>query len=170
MVAGAELFRAHFAGHDHQYVLIGGAACELLMGDAGLEFRATKDLDIVLIVEALDPAFSERFWGFVEAGGYEVRERSEGKRILYRFQKPATQGYPAMLELFSRNTSKWLPSVRYLVVETHDRFRPGSTAAVQGALAGQGFEQRRSGENLVFIRAAPPSAAGASQPSLSVAR
>ena len=103
MVAGAELFRAHFAGHDHQYVLIGGAACELLMGDAGLEFRATKDLDIVLIVEALDPAFSERFWGFVEAGGYEVRERSEGKRILYRFQKPATQGYPAMLELFSRN-------------------------------------------------------------------
>ena len=103
MVAGVELFRAHFAGHDHQYVLIGGAACELLMGDAGLEFRATKDLDIVLIVEALDPAFSERFWGFVEAGGYEVRERSEGKRILYRFQKPATQGYPAMLELFSRN-------------------------------------------------------------------
>lgn len=103
MVAGLDLFRAHFAGHGHQFVLIGGAACELLMGDVGLEFRATKDLDLVLIVEALDPAFSERFWAFIEAGGYEVRERSEGRRILYRFQKPAVQGYPAMLELFSRN-------------------------------------------------------------------
>ncbi|HEX3675870.1 MAG TPA: hypothetical protein VHU79_00535, partial [Sphingomicrobium sp.] len=39
-------------------MLIGGGACELLMGDVGVAFRATKDLDIVLIVEALDPASS----------------------------------------------------------------------------------------------------------------
>ena len=103
MVTGVDRFRDHFAGHDHQYVLIGGAACELLMEEVGLAFRATKDLDIVLIVEALDPAFSERFWMFVEEGGYEIRERSEGERILYRFQKPAKLDYPAMLELFSRN-------------------------------------------------------------------
>src|SRR3546814_5256492 len=38
---------------------------------------------------------------FVEAGGYEIQQRSEGQRILYRFAKPATDGYPAMLELFS---------------------------------------------------------------------
>lgn len=61
MVAGVDRFRAHFSGHEHQYVLIGGAACELIMEEAGLDFRATKDLDIVLIVEALDPAFSETF-------------------------------------------------------------------------------------------------------------
>lgn len=102
MVVGVERFRDHFAGHDHQYVLIGGAACELIMDDVGLGFRATKDLDIVLIVEALDPAFSERFWAFVEDGGYQVRERADGQRILYRFQKPAAPDYPAMLELFSR--------------------------------------------------------------------
>src|SRR3546814_19789409 len=78
-----------------------GAACELIMDDAGLDFRATKDLDIVLIVEALDPAFSAAFMAFVEAGGYEIQQRSEGQRILYRFAKPATDGYPAMLELFS---------------------------------------------------------------------
>lgn len=70
-------------------------------GKPGLDFRATKDLDIVLIVEALDPAFSETFMAFVEAGGYEIRQRSEGERILYRFAKPSTEGYPAMLELFS---------------------------------------------------------------------
>lgn len=103
MVVGMERFRAHFAGHDHQYVLIGGAACYLVMGGAGLDFRATKDLDVVLLVEALDPAFAERFWAFVEEAGYQIRERSEGERILYRFQKPAQQDFPAMIELFSRN-------------------------------------------------------------------
>ncbi len=102
MVVGIDRFREHFAGHDQQYVLIGGAACDLLMDDVGLDFRATKDLDIVLIVEALDPAFSERFWAFVEEGGYQIRERSDGKRVLYRFQKPTMSGFPAMLELFSR--------------------------------------------------------------------
>ena len=103
MVTGIDRFRAHFADHEHQYVLIGGAACELLMDEAGLDFRATKDLDIVLIVEALDPAFAESFWSFIEEGGYDIRQRSDGKRILYRFQKPARSDFPAMLELFSRS-------------------------------------------------------------------
>jgi hypothetical protein len=103
MVTGVDRFRAHFAGHEHQYVLIGGAACELIMDEVGLDFRATKDLDIVLIVEALDAAFAERFWAFVEEGGYEIRERSPGKKVLYRFQKPKAEDFPAMLELFSRS-------------------------------------------------------------------
>lgn len=102
MVIGIDRFRAHFAGHEHQYALIGGAACELIMDEVGLDFRATKDLDIVLIVEALDGAFAESFWAFVEAGGYEIRERSAGEKILYRFQKPKAEDFPAMLELFSR--------------------------------------------------------------------
>lgn len=102
MVIGIDRFRAHFAGHEHQYALIGGAACELIMDEVGLDFRATKDLDIVLIVEALDSAFAERFWAFIEEGGYEVRERSAGEKILYRFQKPKAEDFPAMLELFSR--------------------------------------------------------------------
>jgi hypothetical protein len=103
MVTGVDRFRTHFEGHAHQYVLIGGAACELIMGEAGIDFRATKDLDIVLIVEALDRAFADRFWSFVNEGGYEIRERSEGRKILYRFQKPTVDDFPAMLELFSRS-------------------------------------------------------------------
>ena len=102
MVIGVDRFRAHFAGHEHQYVLIGGAACELIMDEVGLDFRATKDLDIVLVVEALDSAFAARFWAFVEEGDYEIRESSESAKVLYRFQKPKAEGYPAMLELFSR--------------------------------------------------------------------
>jgi hypothetical protein len=46
MVTGVDRFRAHFVDHEHQYVLIGGAACELIMDDAGLDFRATARLTI----------------------------------------------------------------------------------------------------------------------------
>ena len=55
MVRGLDLFREWFASHADQYVLIGGTAAGLTMEDAGLAFRATKDLDIVLHVEALSP-------------------------------------------------------------------------------------------------------------------
>jgi hypothetical protein len=49
VVEGLELFRDHFRGFTDQYVLIGGAACDLAMVKAGLAFRATKDLDIVFV-------------------------------------------------------------------------------------------------------------------------
>lgn len=103
MVKGLDVFRAWFAAYADQYVLIGGTAATLTMEEAGLAFRATKDLDIVLHVEALNPAFGEAFWKFVEAGGYEIRQASDtGKPIFYRFQKPADDRYPAMVELFAR--------------------------------------------------------------------
>ena len=54
MVKGLDLFREHFRSYADRYVLIGGAACDLAMGEAGLDFRATKDLDIVLCLEAID--------------------------------------------------------------------------------------------------------------------
>ncbi|WP_205597971.1 hypothetical protein [Caulobacter sp. 17J65-9] len=101
-MTGLDVWRAHFEGFEDRYVLVGGVACDLVMDEVGLEFRATKDMDVVLIVEALDGAFAERFWAFVEAGGYEQRERSDGKKSLYRFQRPTTPGYPVMIELFSR--------------------------------------------------------------------
>lgn len=103
MVKGLDVFRAHFAGLEDQYVLIGGTAATLAMAEAGLEFRATKDLDIVLHMEALTAAFGAAIWAFVDRGGYEIRQASEtGKPVLYRFQKPASAGFPAMIELFCR--------------------------------------------------------------------
>ena len=68
----------------------------------GGEFRATKDLDIVLCVEALDAEFVSAFWTFVKAGQYEHRQKSTGQRQFYRFCGPKQPDYPAMLELFSR--------------------------------------------------------------------
>jgi hypothetical protein len=102
VVRGLDVFRQHFANFTDRYVLIGGVAATLAMEEAGLNFRATKDLDLVLIIEALDPAFAEHFWRFVEAGGYEIRQASNGQPQFYRFVKPADPSYPFMLELFSR--------------------------------------------------------------------
>lgn len=103
MVKGLALFRAWFADYRDQYVLIGGTAAGLAMEEAGLEFRATRDLDVVLHVEALTPAFGETFWAFIGAGGYQVRQASDaGKPAFYRFQKPTDERFPAMVELFAR--------------------------------------------------------------------
>jgi FkbM family methyltransferase len=58
----------------------------------------------------------------------------------------------AELEIFSHNPWPWLPRVKLIIVETHDRFRLGSEAAVRGALA-SGFEELPpNGENLFFRR------------------
>jgi len=102
MVKGLDLFREHFKNFADRYVLIGGTACDLAMTEAGLTFRATKDLDIVLCVEALDGPFVRAFWAFVQAGGYQVQQKSTGQKQFYRFQKPANKNYPFMLELFAR--------------------------------------------------------------------
>lgn len=103
MVKGLDVFRAWFKDHVDQYILIGGTAATLTMEEAGLAFRATKDLDIVLHVEALTPAFGQAFWKFIEAGGYAIRQASDtAKPIFYRFQKPTDAGFPAMVELFAR--------------------------------------------------------------------
>ncbi len=103
MVKGLALLADHFQDHRDRYVLIGGAACDLALQAVGVEFRATKDLDIVLCVETSDTAFAEAFWAFVDLGGYKVQEGSTGERRLYRFQRPADPSYPKQLELFSRH-------------------------------------------------------------------
>lgn len=102
MAAGIDVFREHFRDYPDQYVLIGGMACDLLLTDADIPFRATKDLDIVLIVEALTPAFAEHFWHFINNGGYHARLRSSGKPEFYRFVEPGAAGYPYMIEIFAR--------------------------------------------------------------------
>lgn len=102
-VKGAEVFRDWFAGHRDKYVLIGGTAADSIMGAEGLTFRATKDLDIVLVVEALTPDFGQSFWAFIEAGGYAARESGDsGKATFYRFKNPTDDSFPTMVELFAR--------------------------------------------------------------------
>ena len=102
MVKGIERFRDYFQDFTDENVLIGGAACDISFKNNNADFRATKDLDIVLIVEALTSGFGERFWKFIQDGGYQNRARSSGKPQFYRFDKPMQAGFPAMIELFAR--------------------------------------------------------------------
>ena len=102
MVKGINSFRDWFRGYEDQYAIIGGTACDLLMSDEGLDFRATKDIDLVLIVESIDATFGHRFWEYVVAAGYEHRSKSSGEQQFYRFTNPQSQDFPAMIELFSR--------------------------------------------------------------------
>ena len=101
MVMGVESFRQWFAEYTEQYTIIGGTACDLLMSEDGLDFRATRDIDMVLIVESLTPEFGRRFWEYVKAAGYEHRNKSTGEPQFYRFSKPSSREYPYMIELFS---------------------------------------------------------------------
>ena len=66
MVQGIEMFKAEFSQFSSQYVLIGGTACSILLEERNSEFRATKDLDIVLVIEALREDFVEAFCSFIE--------------------------------------------------------------------------------------------------------
>lgn len=103
---GLDKFKEYFAGLENQYVVIGGTACSVLFDDAGAEFRATKDIDMVLIVEALTKEFAEKFFQFVTAAGYEHQNKSTGLPQFYRFSKPKNKEFPTMIELFSRNGSE----------------------------------------------------------------
>jgi hypothetical protein len=102
MVRGLEQFKAHFAGYSNKYVLIGGTACSVALEDVGIDFRVTKDLDIVLCVEVLESDFVAAFWDFIQKGGYKHQQKASGKRQFYRFISPDDGTFPTMLELFSR--------------------------------------------------------------------
>ena len=102
MVAGLDKFREYFKDHPDSYVIIGGTACDLILDDAGLLARATQDIDMILVIEALNRDFVIRFWDFIKDAQYERKEQSQGKKILYRFLKPAVTGFPKQIELFSK--------------------------------------------------------------------
>ena len=102
MVTGIDSFKEWFKESEEQYAIIGGTACDILMAEEGLDFRATKDIDLVLIIEAVDANFGKKFWEYVKQAGYEHCNKSSGVPQFYRFSHPITNQYPAMIELFTR--------------------------------------------------------------------
>jgi hypothetical protein len=83
-------------------VIIGGTACDIIIDEAGFVPRATKDIDIILVVEALNSDFVKHFWQFINDGKYQQREKSNDEREYYRFVKPENTDFPHQIELFSR--------------------------------------------------------------------
>lgn len=102
MVIGIDIFSEYFRGFEGSYVLIGGAASNLIEESNLLVPRATKDLDMILVVEALTDAFVRRFWEFIREAGYVHKQRGTQKSEFYRFYQPKDASFPFQIELLSR--------------------------------------------------------------------
>ena len=114
MVRGLDIFKKYFEQYPENYVIIGGTACDIIIDEAGFVPRATKDIDIILVVEALNSAFVKQFWQFINDGKYQRREKSNDEREYYRFIKPDNKDFPHQIELFSR-----IPDVIVLEGDAH---------------------------------------------------
>lgn len=93
-------FKEAFRDYTDCYTLIGGSACFILMDDAGLSFRATHDIDMILVFEDKRKEFGSVFWNFIIRGGYTCGWKEQDAHY-YRFTNP-DPGFPKQIELFSR--------------------------------------------------------------------
>lgn len=103
-VLGLKRFREAMRGFEGSYALIGGSACDLLLAEQGVVFRATKDLDIVVLTDSPVSGFVAAFWKFIKDGGYEPWCSRDEKTHFYRFVNPKEPDYPHMIELFARDS------------------------------------------------------------------
>ena len=101
MVNGIQSFREKFREYTDCYTIIGGAACDILMTEADFDFRATKDIDMIVLLEDRYPSFTRVFWDYIREGGYTCGWKNSPDVHFYRFTEPQP-GYPVQIELFSR--------------------------------------------------------------------
>lgn len=102
MVVGLETFKEYFKEFQECYLIIGGTACDIIIEEADFTPRATNDIDVILIVEALKPEFVKRFWEFIKDGNYTIQQKDAEKRNCYRFKEPKTAQFPKQIELFCK--------------------------------------------------------------------
>lgn len=76
MVRAIDKYKEYFKDFEGNYVIIGGTAYEIHEKNNAFISRATKDIDIILIIEALSNDFVEKFWQFIKEGDH--RERNKG--------------------------------------------------------------------------------------------
>jgi hypothetical protein len=155
MVRGLEIFRERFRHFEGSLILIGGAACDQWFANNRLDFRTTKDLDMVLIVEILDRDFVAAMRAFIEEGAYEIRQRSSSRPILYRFAKPTSEDFPFMLELFTRSAEEieLAPGQGIIPVETASGLQSLSAILLNDAYYDLIRTQHESRDGLSFATA-----------------
>lgn len=98
---GFDHFCNYLIGLENLYVIIGGGAATILMEDEGLEFRATKDVDLVVLSRSNE--LNARILSYIKDGGYKTKEATEGSPRYYRFREPTKNDCPALIEVFARN-------------------------------------------------------------------
>ncbi|MFW7377492.1 MAG: hypothetical protein ACOH5I_01630 [Oligoflexus sp.] len=101
MVHGLNHFARYFSDLKSEYVIVGGTASTILLEDAGIKFRATKDIDLVIIATDTDK-FAEKMIQYVRDGLYQVQEKNDGSPRFYRFKKPRDPAFPVQVEIFHK--------------------------------------------------------------------
>jgi FkbM family methyltransferase len=56
----------------------------------------------------------------------------------------------AEIEVFNNEAHHWLKTTKVLIVELHDRLRPGCSAAFDNAIRGLSFRRMEQGENIIL--------------------
>jgi len=54
-------------------------------------------------------------------------------------------------EIFETNFENWIPNTKVIIVETHDRYKKGTSKAIFNTIGKYDFSLELSGENLVLI-------------------
>ncbi len=98
---GFDHFCTYLNGLEKHYVIIGGGAAAILLEDEGLEFRSTRDVDLVVLGRSDD--LNTRILSYVQEGEYKIKEATEGTPRFYRFREPNKKECPGLIEIFARN-------------------------------------------------------------------
>lgn len=84
---GLDHLTRFFKDFEDDYVIISGGAASVYLGDEGLDFRSTKDIDFVLFTNN-SIKLNKKITDYIEDGKYKVKERTDNRPLYYRFTSP----------------------------------------------------------------------------------
>jgi len=102
-----------------------------------------------------DPAAGDAGkWGFITHEGFGAKVRAVSMPMLMQeMRMPSVDLLKIDIEGAEKEvfeTCDWMGNVGCLMIELHDRFKPGCSAAVNGAA--QGFSKLERGETTLYVR------------------
>lgn len=117
-------FADTFREFEGDYIVIGGHACALHYHNVSATFRATEDIDVVIVLEKWSERFNEQFSSFIHTHKYRISkidiQDGQNKNVAYRFQINKTQSdsynIPMQIELFCKKDFLTSPTSKEHIV------------------------------------------------------
>lgn len=104
-IHGIERIREYLGAFNGNYIIIGGTATNIILDANSIMGRATHDIDMIVVCEAMSADYIKRFWEMIRAAGYQpgiIKTKDGLKRTFYRFDNPKDKSFPKYIELFCR--------------------------------------------------------------------
>ncbi|MBK7868182.1 MAG: hypothetical protein IPJ75_15025 [Ignavibacteriales bacterium] len=101
MVKGLDKFKDYFSDYAQHYTISGGTACFWNLRQR-TRFRATQDIDILIILENYDINFNRHLWKFFKDGKYGNLQKELTEQKFYRFLNPGDNEFPKQVEILCR--------------------------------------------------------------------